>query len=112
VRGETFKPGYRVRHKSGWEGWVVDWPGLTVPREGEVAVVRSGFRDIDIYDPSDLTLISDRYEPVDAWWCSKHQYQSDRHREIAAWCDREPLYRRVPPPHQHKFVCECGEEKK
>jgi hypothetical protein len=44
-----------------------------------------------------LTLLSDRYEPVEDKCVGVHRY--------------EQHYRRLPPPHQHKYVCECGEEK-
>jgi hypothetical protein len=102
----TFKPGDRVQHKNGWEGTVVDSPVGALP--GWVAVVVDGAAFPTPWKHSNLTLISDRYEPVEALgWCSTHGHLAYGR----PGCKLCTLYRLVPPPHQHHMVCkECGAE--
>jgi hypothetical protein len=95
VSEQTFKPGDRVRHADGSEGWVVELPRTWDRRENSMCVVIDGSYLIQQIRCDNFTLISDRYEPVD----------------IRCWFGAEQHYRLVPPPCQHKYVCKCGEEK-
>jgi hypothetical protein len=83
VTDHTFKPGDRVRHNNGVEGWVVSRPRVWVHNErGRTFVLADGCAEVGTQETRCLTLISDRYEPIGG-----------------ACCFSETHYRLVPPSH-------------